>query len=112
MADLTSDLLRTALAAYRDELLPRLPSDRRYVGAMVANAMDIARRRVAHDDPDKALLTYIYGDRPADLAKLARDIRAGQVNETSHGALAGALLHYLQAELAITNPRFLERSGG
>lgn len=109
MDDRTRDLIDIAIATYREEILPDLPPHKRYVGAMIANAAEIARRRLASEDPARSLLAFIYGTEPAHLARLARDIRTGQVSEASHAALAPALLRYLQAELEITNPKFLER---
>ena len=40
-------VVRGVYETYRDEILPALPPDKRYVGAMVANALDIAARSLA-----------------------------------------------------------------
>lgn len=109
MNEQTRDLIETALETYRAEILPTLPTEKRYAGAMIANAIAIAGRAVIHDDPAAALLAMVYGTEPATLAKLARDIRVGQVSEASHPALTAWLLRAVQAELEITNPKFLER---
>ena len=73
--DGTRDLIDTALATYRAEILPDLPPEKRYVGAMIANAAEIARRRVTSDDPARMLLHFAYGREASDLGRLARDIR-------------------------------------
>ena len=102
-------LLDIAFRTYRDEIQGELTGSKRYTGAMVANAMDIAGRAVAADDPADALLARFYGDGSIDLRGLADGIRAGQITEETNPGLLDALLDYVTEQLEITNPRFLER---
>jgi hypothetical protein len=105
-AEKAKALLEIALSTYRDDLLPALPSDKRYTGAMVANALGIAERRLQQPDPADALLAKTEQDT---LSNLASAIRSGKVSDTSSGDLARTLLDYVSGELEITNPRFLKR---
>lgn len=102
-------LLEVALETYRDEIQPDLPSASRYAGAMTGNAIAIALRSLRQPDAAARLVERIAADEAGDLASLARAIRAGTVSDTTHGHLRNALMEYLEGELAITNPRFLER---
>lgn len=106
-------LLDLAAATLRDELLAALPADKRYVGAMLANAIDIARRGIA-DEAETArfeLLDDIYDDGDGTLAQLARDIRSGSITAKGHTDLPARLEKMLIAELAVANPRFLAARG-
>lgn len=102
-------LLELGLTTLRDELIPHLPPDKRYAAAMAANAIEIARREAATDieAPLWTLLDDIYEPGEGSAAKLARDIRSGEVSEAKNPGLAARLLKLLEAELAIVNPRFL-----
>jgi len=102
-------LLDIAFKTYRDEILGELAGSKRYSGAMVANAMEIARRGIAATDPAEALLARVSGDGAMDLRGLANDIRAGRVTEETTPGLLDALLDYVAEQLEISNPRFLER---
>ncbi len=102
-------LLDIAVATYADEIIPALPKEKRYVGAMVANALGAAHRRLTHGDPDDALVKTLGAD---DMASLAGSIRSGDISDSSYKGLGDALMAYLEAELAITNPRFLKRRKG
>ena len=105
-------LLGLALATLRDEIAPALPADKRYAGAMLANALEIARRDIGNeaDTPLWPLLDAIYDEETAGSPKkLAADIRAGTVSEETMPGLGGKLLAVLVTELAINNPRFLAK---
>jgi hypothetical protein len=102
-------LVTIALDTYTQEIAPELPSGKRYAGAMVASALGIAQRRLNSADPGDTLVEGL-GER--SLEALAEALRAGKISTTSHPDLADELLKYLEAELAITNPRFLERRKG
>ena len=99
-------LVAIALETYTQEIAPELTSSKRYTGAMVANALGIAKRRLSHPDPGDALLESLGA---TSLMALATALREGKFSSASHGELADELLNYLEAELAITNPKFLER---
>ncbi len=102
-------LVSIALDTYAQEIAPELPPAKRYAGAMVANALGIAKRRLNHPDPGDVLVESLGAD---SLKALAGALRAGKISSASHRDLADKLLVYLEAELAITNPKFLERRKG
>ena len=109
LEDLSAEaLLAIALATYRDEILPALPPDKRYVGAMVANALDIAARSLPADlaTRETELAAALTGS-PGDLGELARRFRKGEVPGGDEGARL-LLKAWLERELAVRNPRFLE----
>ena len=103
------ELLAIVLSTCRDEILPGLAANKRYTLAMIASAIGIAERRLTHGDPAKALLEALDAD---SLEALARAIRSGGISDASHDRLSTHLLAYLQAELAISNPKFLARRAG
>ena len=106
-------LIGLALATLRDEIAPALPPDKRYASAMLANALEIARRDIGNDadTPLWPLLDAIYDEETAGSPrKLAADIRAGTVSEETLPDLGGKLLAVLETELAINNPRFLAKA--
>lgn len=103
-------LLELALATLKDELSPALPPEKRYAAAMVANAIEIAGREIAAaegEQPLWALLDEVYDDGDGTPGKLAADIRSGMIDESTRPGLGKRLLAVLEAELAVTNPRFL-----
>ncbi len=104
--ELAAELIDIAVGTYRDEILDALPPDRRYIGAMVANAAGIATRRLREADPSAALVAALGGESPESLAA---QIRKGAISEDSHADLRQVLLDYLRDELRITNPNFLTR---
>ncbi|MDH3579890.1 MAG: DUF6285 domain-containing protein [Hyphomicrobiales bacterium] len=99
-------LLDVALSTYAQEILPGLPGDQRYTGAMIANALGIAQRRLTNPDPAQSLLDRLDCDTQEALAKA---IREGAVSDATHDGLAATLLDYVEQELEITSPRFLKR---
>jgi hypothetical protein len=102
-------LLDIALATYDEEIRPGLPKDKRYTGAMIANALGIAQRRLHNPDPEAALLETFGA---ASLKDLAAAIRNGKISEASRPSLARDFLDHVRADLAVTNPRFLARREG
>ena len=99
-------LVSIALETYTEEITPELPPAKRYTGAMVANALGIAQRRLYSPDPSDALVESVGVE---SLTALAGALREGKISTASHPDIADRLLKYLEAELAITNPKFLER---
>jgi hypothetical protein len=102
-------LIELAIATLRQELAPALPSDKRYAAAMVANALEIARREVMADG-DAArweLLDAVYEEGQGTLRQLAADIRDGSLDEDELPDLGKRLEQLLEAELRVTNPGFL-----
>ena len=107
---LSRRLLEIALKTYRAEILSGLKGSNRYVGAMVGNAVDIAARGIAADDPTARLIERI--GKADDAGELASAIREGKISEASDPGLHDALMDFVRARLAISNPRFLQRREG
>jgi len=103
-------LLDLASEALRNEIAPSLPADKRYLAAMIGNALDIARREMAGEAEAAtfALLDAVYDDGDGTLAQLAKDIRAGKVTDQSYADLRKRLKTQLMSELAVRNPRHLK----
>lgn len=104
-SDTSRELLETALRTYRAEMAPQLSGSKRYVGAMVANAVEVAIRALEADDPADQLAGL--GDGARDLAALAAAIRSGEIGDKTHPGLREALRAYVRAKLEISNPKFL-----
>lgn len=106
-------LIALATETLKAEIAPDLPADKRYAAAMIANALDIARREITTTDeaPQWALLDTVYDDGEGSLQQLALDIRTGKVSEATHPGLGAKLRNLLIAELKVKNPRFLRSRG-
>ncbi len=105
-------LLEIAHKTYRSEVLEELSGSKRYIGAMVANAMDIAARALERDDPAKlleGLTEKTASSGSAELKALAAAIRAGHISAATHPELRDILLAYVCAKLEISNPRYLSK---
>ncbi len=90
-----ADLLATALATLRQEVIPHLQGDARFKALMVANAMAIAQRAACWPGvPDLS-----------DAAGLTAAIRAGRHDDDR--ALAGLLLAHAEARCRISAPKAL-----
>jgi hypothetical protein len=102
-------LLDLVSEAFKAEIAPALPPDKRYLAAMMGNALDIARREIAVEEEALALalLDAVYEDGDGTLEQLAREIRSGAVNDATHPELRKRLKAHLAAELKVRNPRFL-----
>lgn len=105
-------LIDVALETLQQEILADLPAEKRYAGAMTANALAIASRRLTGQNPARDLLAYVGGEPGADEETLARAIRNGGISDTSHPDLLPRLMEMLEAELRQTNPRFLANRKG
>ena len=102
-------LVSIALDTYAQEIAPELPPAKRYAGAMVANALGIAWRRLSNPDPAGALVESLGA---TSIEALVRSIRSDEMADASDKTLPAKLLDYVEAELAITNPKFLDRRKG
>lgn len=102
-------LIEIALESLRRDILADASPDKRYAGAMVASALEIARRGIMSDAESVrwALLDAMYDDGEGSLERLARDIRAGKFARTEL-ELAERLRQLVIDELKISNPRFLD----
>lgn len=106
-------LLALAAHTLRSGLLPDLPAEKRYIGAMIANAIDIAARGLdeSAETVRWELLDRLYDDGEGSLQQLARDIRAGTIAPETHPDLPDQLTRLLVSELSVANPRFLASRG-
>ena len=106
-------LLDLVAETFKTEIQPSLGPDQRYLAAMMANALEIARRELAVEEEALAfeLLDAIYEDGDGTPAQLAADIRSGLVNDASHPDLRKRLKASLVNELKVRNPRFLASRG-
>lgn len=107
-------LIELAIDTLRRELQPIVPDDKRYTAAMVANALEIARREILADAESAQwdLLDAIYHHGEGTLQQFAADIRSGTVSAETHPDLPEKLRALVVAELKVRNPRFLESRGG
>jgi hypothetical protein len=106
-------LIEVALATLRDQLQPSLPPEQRYAAAMVANALEIARRDILSDGEAAQwdLLDAVYPEGEGTLEQLARDIRSGKISTKTFPALEEKLRALVIDELRVRNPRFLKSRG-
>ncbi len=102
-------LIDLAIETLRRDILADASPDKRYAGAMIANALEIARREITTDGDSAqwALLDVIYDDGEGSLEQLAADIRSGRLDGAKLD-LAEKLRQLVIAELKICNPRFLD----
>lgn len=104
----TADLIATARATAKAELLPHLPEDRRYPALMVLNALGIALRQLEggaarRTAAEAALARFAPGEGLGAIsAALARALRAGPADDP---ALHAALVAVARAETEESNPR-------
>ena len=106
-------LLDLATEMLRADVLPALSAEQRYAGAMIANALEVARRALAEEveAAEWTLLDSLYEEGEGSTAQLARDIRADALPEGKARGIADALRTLLIAELRVRNPRFLASRG-
>ncbi len=118
--DATPDLLEITRSVLRGELLPALPPERRYQGAMIANALAIATRELrlgaAAREAEGANLGTLLGASGSPLdelrRRLCREIRAGAWDKGQAGDLRPILQAAVRNRLAISNPDHLARQVG
>lgn len=118
MRDLPSalDLVTLARRLLLDEILPLVPEERRPDLRLAATSMAIAVREAANGDAPlaeiAAMLEGVYG-APADLARLAGDLRKGAFETSgSRERAARAILWRLTIlKLREGNPQFLAAHG-
>ena len=111
------NLLATALAAFRAELLPAVPAEKRYAALMIVNALSMAEREFAQPTPalpaaPPALYQDIVPLSPDRFEeRLAADIEAGRLDAPGlrREAAFEAVKAINASRLAITNPKLLAR---
>lgn len=106
-------LLDLIAEAFKAEIAPALPPEKRYLAAMIGNALDISRREMAVEEEALVfrLLDHFYEDGDGSLAGLARDIRSRAISDATHPELRARLKAHLAEELKVRNPRFLAARG-
>jgi hypothetical protein len=108
------NLLATALAAFRAEILPAVPAEKRYAALMIANALAMTGREMdSEPEPGHSLAATLY-DNPRMTAeecerRLAADIEAGHFDAPGERREAAfrAIKAINAGRLAITNPKLL-----
>jgi len=120
MTRLTPDarnLLATALDAFRTELLPVIPAEKRYAALMIANALAMSERELSAPIEGHALAAAMLYADPQMTAeecerRLAADIEAGHFDEPGARRAAGfrAIKAINTARLGITNPKLLPKT--
>ncbi|MFV0296356.1 MAG: DUF6285 domain-containing protein [Hyphomicrobiaceae bacterium] len=106
-------LLDLVAEVFRTEIQPSLGGDKRYLAAMMGNALEIARREIGVEDEalDFELLDAFYDDGDGTMQQLATDIRSGTISDATNPDLRGRLKAHLANELKVRNPRFLASRG-
>jgi len=106
-------LLELVTETLERDLAPDLPAEKRYLAAMIANALRIARRDIVSDGDSGAwaLFDVLYPEGEGTAANLASDLRLGRVTDRTHADLRDRLRAMLVAELKIKNPKFLAARG-
>ena len=110
------DLMALARRLLLDEILPLLPEERQPDLRLAMTSMAIAAREAANGDAPLAeiasMLAEFYGE-PADLLRLAGDLRKGAFETTgSRERAARAILWQLTIlKLREGNPQFLAAHG-
>lgn len=106
-------LLDLAAEALKGEIAVAVPADKRYLAAMLGNALDIARREISGEAEVAAfaLLDAVYDDGDGTPRQLAADIRTGSVGDATHADLRRRLREALIGELKVRNPRYLAARG-
>ncbi len=107
----TQELLEIAREAFVADILPQVSPDKRYLAAMIGNAMAIAQRQSAgvEDRAEQELLHAVYGhDSDANWQQFADDLRSGTISEQTHPQLLDDMINALRQELSVSNPKFRE----
>ncbi len=106
-------LIELAIETLRRDLQASLPPEQRYRAAMIASALEIARREILTDGESAQweLLDYVYDDGEGTLERLSADIRSGKVNTKTQPRLVDRLRAMVVGELRVRNPQFLKSRG-
>lgn len=102
-------LIELAISTLRAEIAPKLDGEARYQAAMVASALEIARRSIMTDGEQARfeVLDAIYDDGEGTLDQLAGDIRAGTISSKTHPELSAMLRRLVTEEVEVRNPKLL-----
>lgn len=98
-------LLRAARAEYEALILPALPTELRYTGAMLKRSLDILlAQATAQAAPESVFASAGFSRAEA----VAAHLRSGELSDSP--ALRAALRAYVERKLEQTNPRFLKET--
>ena len=98
-------LLRAARAEYEALILPALPAELRYTGAMLKRSLDILlAQATAQAAPESVFADAGFGSAKG----VAAQLRSGAMRDSP--ALRAALRAYVERKLEQTNPRFLKET--
>lgn len=107
-------LIDLAVETLKRDVLTAVGPEQRYAGAMIVNALEIARRALPGEieAAEWALLDSIYEEGEGTMRGLALDVRAGTLPGGNGGELRAGLKRLLAVELGVKNPRFLKARHG
>ena len=108
-------LIELAAAAVRTELAPSLPPEQKYLAAMVASALDIARREITGRRRHAAVgRCSTASTRTAKARRSSSPPISGPARSARPPipASAGKLLEVLETELRLRNPKALPARPG
>lgn len=98
-------LLRAARAEYEALILPALPTEHRYTGAMLKRSLDILLAQATTQAPPES----VFADAGlGNTEAVAGQLRSGELSDRP--ALRAALRAYVERKLEQTNPRFLKET--
>lgn len=99
----TAGLIAATAAEFAARIQPNLSPAERYTGAMLKRALDVLQAEAAAATPPEAALQRACFGTPE---ALARALRARV--ELPPSTLRASLRAYVEAKLALSNPRFLQ----
>ena len=104
------EILRSSINAYSDEIEPGAAPEKRYMAAMVRNAMQISLRyfEAGGVDPYQSIIDRNGDNKISSKAELANALRASKITLDSHPDLLKALIDASRNELNISNPHALK----
>ena len=108
--NISLEILRTSLAAYKAEIEPGATPDKRYMAAMIRNALEIALRdfEAGSTDPYQPILDLIGDNKISTNTDLAAALRSIKITLNSHPELLNALINASRNELKVSNPHALK----
>jgi len=104
------EMLKTCIKAYRSEVEGEMPDNKRYMAAMIRNALEIALRdfEAGGGDPYQSIIDHIGDNQITTPVELAEALRASKITLDSHADLLEALINASRNELKISNPHALK----
>ena len=108
--NISLEMLRTAINAYTEEIQPCAAPDKRYMAAMIRNALEIVVRdfEAGRFDPYQSLIDLIGDNQISTKTELAAALRTSKISLDTHPELLKALINASRNELNISNPHALK----